>query len=123
MNAQANAIEVVLSKNRIPYRVYGGLRFYDRKEIKDMIAYLSVINNPNDEVRLKRIINVPKRGIGANTLSVISELSHREGKSSFEIIKNAYYYPELQKVNTKLEYFYALIADLKELSRPQASPS
>lgn len=117
MNAQANAIEVVLSKNRIPYRVYGGLRFYDRKEIKDIIAYLSVINNPNDEMRLKRIINVPKRGIGANTLSVISELSHRESKSSFEIIKNAYFYPELQKVSTKLEHFYALIADLREFSQ------
>jgi DNA helicase-2/ATP-dependent DNA helicase PcrA len=117
MNAQANTIEVALSKSRVPYRVFGGLRFYDRKEIKDIVAYLSVINNPNDEIRLKRIINVPKRGIGANTISLISELSHRDSKSSFEIIKNSYYYPELQKVHTKLEHFYALIADLKEFSQ------
>jgi len=117
MNAQANAIEAVLSKNRIPYRVYGGLRFYDRKEIKDIIAYLSVVNNPNDEIRLKRIINVPKRGIGANTLSAIAELSQRENKSTFEIIQNAYDYPELQKVTAKLEHFYALIADLREFAQ------
>lgn len=75
MNAQSNAIEKALTLNAVPYRVIGGLRFYDRKEIKDIIAYLSVINNPDDMLRFKRIVNEPKRGIGDSTISMIEQIA------------------------------------------------
>lgn len=117
MNAQANALEIIFSKSRIPYRIFGGIRFYERKEIKDIIAYLSVVNNPNDDTRLKRIINTPRRGIGTNSIALISELAQKENISFFEVIKNASRYPELQKSYSKLERFYALIVDLKEFSQ------
>lgn len=117
MNAQANALEIIFSKSRIPYRVFGGIRFYERKEIKDLIAYLSVINNPSDDTRLKRIINTPRRGIGANTITLISELAQNDNVSIFEVIKNAHHYPELQKNYPKLERFYALIVDFKDFSQ------
>lgn len=77
MNAQSNSIEQALSRSGIPHRVIGGRRFYDREEIRDMVAYLQVINNPHDDVRLGRIINVPKRGIGATTLEKASEIARR----------------------------------------------
>ena len=69
MNTQSNALEKNFVKSGIPYRIIGGLRFYERREIRDMIAYLSVVNNPSDDVRLRRIINVPKRAIGEKTVS------------------------------------------------------
>lgn len=75
MNAQSGEVEKALVKAGIPYKIVGGLRFYDRKEIKDLIAYLSVLNNPNDTVRLTRIINEPKRGIGDATVAAVMELS------------------------------------------------
>ena len=75
MNAQSNSLEKAFSAQSIPYRVIGGMRFYDRKEIKDIVAYLSVINNPDDMLRFKRIVNEPKRGIGDSTLSMIEQIS------------------------------------------------
>ena len=72
-NAQSNAIEQALSRSGVPHRIIGGHRFYDREEIRDMIAYLQVINNPHDDVRLRRIINVPKRGIGGRTREIAAE--------------------------------------------------
>ena len=117
MNAQSNALEIIFSKSKVPYRVFGGIRFYERKEIKDIIAYLSVINNPSDDTRLKRIINTPRRGIGTNTIAAIGELAQKNNISFFEVIKKAFDYPELQKSYTKLERFYALIADLSEFSK------
>lgn len=79
MNSQSNTLEKVFVKSGVPYRIIGGLRFYERKEIKDLIAYLSVINNPSDEIRLRRIINQPKRSIGDKTISQAAEIaaSHR----------------------------------------------
>lgn len=114
MNAQSNSIEQALSRSGIPHRVIGGRRFYDREEIRDMVAYLQVINNPHDDVRLGRIINVPKRGIGATTLEKASEISAGLGESIYSVIKDADVYPQLSRAATKLKSFVALIDGLME---------
>ena len=113
MNAQSNSIEQALSRSGIPHRVIGGRRFYDR-EIRDMVAYLQVINNPHDDVRLGRIINVPKRGIGATTLEKASEIAAGLGESIYSVIKDADVYPQLSRAATKLKSFVALIDGLME---------
>ena len=113
MNAQSNSIEQALSRSGIPHRVIGG-RFYDREEIRDMVAYLQVINNPHDDVRLGRIINVPKRGIGATTLEKASEIAAGLGESIYSVIKDADVYPQLSRAATKLKSFVALIDGLME---------
>lgn len=89
MNSQSRAIEDILRREDIPYKIIGGLKFYERKEIKDIIAYLRLIFNTSDNMSLKRIINEPKRGIGKTSLENIAELSEQSGKSMYEIIKNA----------------------------------
>lgn len=114
MNAQSNSIEQALSRSGIPHRVIGGRRFYDREEIRDMVAYLQVINNPHDDVRLGRIINVPKRGIGATTLEKASEIASGLGESIYSVIKDADVYPQLSRAATKLKSFVALIDGLME---------
>lgn len=114
MNAQSNSIEQALSRSGIPHRVIGGRRFYDREEIRDMVAYLQVINNPHDDVRLGRIINVPKRGIGATTLEKASEIAAGLGESIYSVIKDADIYPQLSRAATKLKSFVALIDGLME---------
>ena len=117
MNSQSNIIEKVLIKSGIPYRILGGLRFYERKEIRDMIAYLSVINNPFDEVRLKRIINQPRRSIGERTITQAMEISKGTGKSLLEVIRDADKYEQLQRVSIKLKNFADLIDDLIEINK------
>lgn len=97
MNAQSNSIERAFTSRGIPYRVIGGQRFYDRKEIKDIVAYLSVINNDKDMLRFKRIINEPKRSIGDSTVSLIEQMSSDLNASPIEIMKNAESYPLLSK--------------------------
>lgn len=114
MNAQSNSIEQALSRSGIPHRVIGGRRFYDREEIRDMVAYLQVINNPHDDVRLGRIINVPKRGIGATTLEKASKIAAGLGESIYSVIKDADVYPQLSRAATKLKSFVALIDGLME---------
>lgn len=114
MNAQSNSIEQALSRSGIPHRVIGGRRFYDREEIRDMVAYLQVINNPHDDIRLGRIINVPKRGIGATTLEKASEIAAGLGESIYSVIKDADVYPQLSRAATKLKSFVALIDGLME---------
>lgn len=114
MNAQSNSIEQALSRSGIPHRVIGGRRFYDREEIRDMVAYLQIINNPHDDVRLGRIINVPKRGIGATTLEKASEIAAGLGESIYSVIKDADVYPQLSRAATKLKSFVALIDGLME---------
>lgn len=114
MNAQSNSIEQALSRSGIPHRVIGGRRFYDREEIRDMVAYLQVINNPHDDVRLGRIINVPKRGIGATTLEKAGEIAAGLGESIYSVIKDADVYPQLTRAATKLKGFVALIDGLME---------
>ena len=112
-NAQSRAIEDALMRYGIPYRIYGGLRFYDRKEIKDIIAYLRVIANPADDVSLKRIINVPRRGIGNVTLSTLEEVAVREDESIFSIILDLDKYKEFtSRTSKKIKDFGDLISYL-----------
>lgn len=101
-NALSKNIENALVKYGIPYRIYGGLRFYDRMEIKDLIAYLRVFNNPADDVALRRIINVPKRGIGQTSIGKAEELARRENTSLFNILLAAGEYPELSRAAQKM---------------------
>lgn len=102
MNAQSNSLERAFVQSGIPYKVIGGLRFYDRKEIKDIIAYLSVINNNADMLRLKRIINEPKRGIGDTTVGVMEEISIDLKTNPLQIMREAASYPPLSKKSAPL---------------------
>jgi DNA helicase-2/ATP-dependent DNA helicase PcrA len=115
-NAQSNILESTLVKMGIPYRIIGGHRFYERKEIKDVIAYLSIINNPNDDIRLKRVINEPKRQIGNATIEILEALANSEGKSIYEILINADEYDVLAKALSKLRVFIELVKELRVLS-------
>lgn len=114
MNAQSNMIEKMFVKSGLPYRIIGGYRFYERKEVRDMIAYLSVINNPKDEIRLLRIINQPKRSIGDKTVAVVSELSEQIGESMLEIMRKADEFSSLLRCAGKLKSFAHLIDSLIE---------
>lgn len=116
MNAQSAALENVFARSGVAYTVIGGTRFFDRKEIKDILAYLQVINNTNDAVRLKRIINEPKRGIGDTTINHASEIAEGLGISLFEVMANAENYPALSRAAAKLKQFTNMINELIELS-------
>jgi len=112
MNAQSRAIEDILRREDIPYKIIGGLKFYERKEIKDIIAYLRLIQNSSDNLSLKRIINEPKRGIGKTSLEKIQEISENSGTSMYEIIKNAADY-DLNRVYINSREFIEQIESLK----------
>ncbi len=116
VNALSSTLETYLVKRRIPYRVFGGIKFFERREVKDVLAYLSIIANPSDTVRLKRIINVPKRSIGDATLEKIARIARDENVSMFSVIANASKYTELARVAPKLQKFGDLIKELKEFS-------
>ncbi len=116
MNALSNNVERSLIRNKIPYRVYGGVRFQDRKEIKDVIAYLCVLQNPNDQVRFERIINLPKRGIGDATVSTILDISRDLGMTPLEVIRTCEDFPALSKRTAPLLKFSALMDGLAALS-------
>lgn len=112
MNSQSRAIEDILNREQIPYKVIGGLKFYERKEIKDAIAYLRLIANTSDNLSLKRVINEPKRGIGKTSLDNIQEISERTGISMYEVIKDAQQYG-LTRVFANSREFVELIEELK----------
>ena len=114
-NAQSNALEFAMKRSGIPYRVIGGTRFFDRAEIKDMLAYLCVINNRSDDLRLQRIINNPPRGIGAKTIETAQRLATAEGKGLYHVISNPDSYGPLEKAAGKLKQFTALIEGLAEI--------
>ena len=114
-NAQSNALEFAFKRNGIPYRVIGGMRFFDRAEVKDMLSYLCVINNRADDLRLKRIINNPPRGIGAKTIETAERLAQAEGKSLYSVVSDPYSYGPLEKPAMKLMQFVAMIEGLAEL--------
>ena len=116
MNAQSNQLEQAFKKNGIPYRIFGGIRFFDRAEVKDMLAYLCVVNNPHDDLRLSRIINNPPRGIGAKTVETAQQLAAGEGLPLWEVLRQARSYPALQKAAPKLGQFVELIQDLRRLA-------
>ncbi len=114
MNSQSSTLETVFAKSGIPYRILGGTRFYDRKEIKDIVAYLCVMTNKNDNVRLKRIINVPKRAIGDATVDEVERLASENSVSMFEICTKASAYPSLSRSAPKLALFASLIESLSD---------
>ena len=116
MNAQSNPIETYFARAGIPYRIVGGQRFFDRKEVKDINSYLAVIVNPRDDVRLRRIINEPARKIGATTIEKIGDLAAKNGVPMLEIIGHVREYPELQRAAAPLEKFYEIYRELCDLS-------
>ena len=113
MNTQSRAFENTLVRSGIPYKIIGGLRFFDRMEIKDVVSYLDVINNPADTVRLKRIINTPKRGIGNTTIANAEDIASGLGMSLFEVFENADNYPALQRAASKLKDFTVFIRNMQ----------
>ena len=115
MNAQSNQLEQAFKRNGIPYRIIGGTRFFDRAEVKDMIAYLAVLNNPEDDLRLTRIINNPPRGIGARTVETAQAIARRDGSSLYAVIDNARMYPELERSAAKLAAFTNLMGELSAM--------
>ena len=113
MNSQSRAIEDILRRENIPYKIIGGLKFYERKEIKDAIAYMRLIANTSDNLSLKRIINEPKRGIGKTSLDNIQEISEKSGISMYDVIKDAQQYG-LNRVFANSIEFVKIIEDLKK---------
>ena len=114
-NAQSNALEFAFKRNGIPYRVIGGMRFFDRAEVKDMLAYLCVINNRADDLRLLRIINNPPRGLGDKTIETAERLATAEGNGVYSVISDPYTYGPLQKSADKLLKFTVMIEELAQL--------
>lgn len=115
MNAQSRAVENAFVRSGVPYRVIGGTRFYERKEIKDVISYLSVINNKNDTLRLTRIINEPARGIGQTLLSRAADIANRENTPLFDVLSKANEYPELSRSAARMREFTGMMTELCEL--------
>ena len=114
MNAQSNAIEKTFLRHAIPYKIVGGLKFYERKEVKDIVAYLSVLNNPADNLRLRRIINEPKRGIGDATIAAAQQIADGLGVSLFDVIREADRYPALAKKAKVLTEFTGMLQQLMD---------
>ena len=114
-NAQSNALEYALKRNGIPYRIIGGTRFFDRAEVKVMLSYLCVVNNRADDLRLKRIINNPPRGLGAKTIDTAVRLAQAEERPLYSVISDPYSYGPLEKPALKLMQFSALIEGLAQL--------
>lgn len=114
-NAQSRAIETELMSANIPYKVLSGLRFYDRKEIKDIIAYLRLIHNPNDDMSLIRIINEPKRKIGATSVAKLNIIALENDISMFEAARRADEFPELKSAAAKMKGFVKLIDELAQM--------
>jgi len=115
INAQSRVLEEMFMREGIPYKIIGGQKFYDRKEIKDIIAYLRLIQNPADNVSLKRIINVPKRGIGDATVETAEDLAFESGVSIFSVISAANEYPALKRAENKLTNFATMILKFRTM--------
>ncbi len=114
-NAQNRNISETLSRYGIPNRVIGGVRFYDRKEIKDVMSYLAVVANPADSLRLKRIINEPSRKIGATSLQRIEDIAASYGCSTFDVLERAGEFPELSRAKSGIDEFVSLINRIREI--------
>lgn len=121
-NAQSNAMEYAFKRCGIPYRIIGGTRFFDRAEVKDMLAYLWVISNRADDLRLKRIINQPPRGIGAKTVETIERLCAASGKPLYSVVSDPYSYPAMERSAQKLMNFTVLIEECAELAQTLPLP-
>ena len=120
MNAQSNQLEQAFKRNGIPYKIFGGTGFFDRAEIKDMLAYLCVIASPSDDLRLARIINSPPRGIGERSVELAREIAAKQECSLFEVISHADSYPELSRAATKMRIFAGMMSGLKDESKELA---
>ena len=117
INAQSRVLEEMFMREGLPYKIVGGQKFYDRKEIKDIIAYLRLIQNPADNVSLKRVINVPKRGIGDATVDAAEDLAFESGVSIFSIVSNAEECPSLRRAANKLANFSTMILKLRTMKQ------
>lgn len=115
MNVQSNIVERALVRADIPYRVYGGMRFFDRKEIKDVTSYLAFINNPNDMLRFRRIIGEPKRGIGDSTVALIDDISRDLKISPYEVMRDCEQFAPLSKKVTALKTAAEMFSELIEM--------
>ena len=114
MNSQSLTFERMFAKQGVPHRIIGGTRFFDRKEVRDMIAYLSVINNPEDEIRLLRIVNTPRRGIGEKTVDTASQIAQQVGESLFSVLSHPKDFPAIARAANKLEPFIRLMEEFSE---------
>lgn len=112
MNAQSHQLEQAFKRNGIPYRIFGGTGFFDRAEVKDMLAYLCVIASPNDDLRLSRIINNPPRGIGDKSVETAMNIAAQNEISLFSVISNADAYPELSRASMRMRIFANMINEL-----------
>ncbi len=115
-NAQARALESAFQRAGVPYITVGAIRFHERAEIKDVLAYLWIIHNRSDDLRLKRIINLPARGIGAKTVETVERLAESAGKPLYDIVSDPYNYPALARSATKLMDFTMMIEDCAALT-------
>ena len=122
MNAQSNSIEYALKSHNIPYRIFGGTRFFDRAEVKDILAYLCVILDPNDNLRLKRIINVPARGIGGRSVDSALEIANENDLSLFDVISHAMSYAALSRASARMKEFANMIDELRSFSSTASLP-
>lgn len=113
-NAQSRAFEEMLMREGINYRVVGGLKFYDRKEIKDLVAYLKIFVNPDDDVALKRIINIPKRGIGDTTLNKLSDIALEKNSSIYRILSETAIEGITGRTKAKLQEFIYMMENIKK---------
>ena len=121
-NAQSNALEYAFKRSGVRYRIIGGTRFFDRAEVKDMLAYLWVINNRADDLRLKRILNQPPRGIGAKTVEAIERLCTAAGTPMYTVISDPYNYPAMERSAAKLMAFTVMIEECAELLNTLSLP-
>ncbi|MBE7009551.1 MAG: ATP-dependent DNA helicase PcrA, partial [Ruminococcaceae bacterium] len=119
MNAQSNALEYAFKRNGVPYQVVGGMKFFERAEVKDMLSYLAVINNPADDLRLRRVINNPPRGIGNTSVETVQRLALEQGVPMIEVVRHADEYAELSRGAGKLKQFAALLDELREASEDE----
>ena len=117
MNAQSNTLEYMFKKNGIPYRIIGGTRFFDRAEVKDMLAYLCVLQYPEDDLRLTRILNNPPRGIGAKSVETAQSIAQEIGASLYNVLSRADEFPALSRASARMRQFVILMDELREASK------
>jgi DNA helicase-2/ATP-dependent DNA helicase PcrA len=122
-NAQSRVFEEVFMRSAVPYKVVGGVRFYERKEIKDLLAYLRVLVNPNDEVSLRRIINTPKRGIGDRALDAIDDLAKRDSISFWQALSMSTSTEITPRANASIQAFVSMLVALQVLVEANRPPS
>ena len=123
MNSQSRNIEQAFTKSSIPYRMLGGMRFFDRMEVKDIIAYLALINNPNDDLRLRRIINTPRRGIGDKSIQIAEALAYEEGCPMLEFLRRAKRYSAISQATANQMVAFVYLIDSFREAAAQMPPS